>query len=257
VNRGLKTLNLLVGDGDWTLSNQEMLSNLPCFNLDSFTFNGYITPTVAQEVFPKIFSQKFPLANFTWTTGLGSYDPVGSLMSSLSNGIGKNSCLKTLDLAHNDSNATTITTLFEGIGASRIQRFDLPSFIDENGHDAPYAFSNEQTAAILRAVQSNPCFLECVPVDNPLPVDLAAAINNITKTRTPCLPDPACNVPVACSTPTRPPTPLSLSFWEGAIIGSVTGTILTALSALGIYAVRNCARSGESQSLLSATNIQA
>jgi len=46
-------------------------------------------------------------------------------------------------------------------------------------------------------------------------------------------------------------------FWEGVINGAVGGTILTALVALGIYAARTCARSGESQPLLSANNIQA
>ncbi len=257
VNHGLKTLNLnMMLPEHSMLAIQELTRNLPCFNLASFKVKGKITPAVAQDVFPKIFSQKFPLANFTWASFLTGYDPLGSIISPLSNGIGDNTCLKTLGLAQNAWNATTITSIFEGIGTSRIQRFELPDFVDENGRFAPYAFSENQTAAILESVQSNPCFLECVPVNNPLPSDLAAAIYNITKTRTPCQPDPACNVSVACSSPTPSPTPDSHAFWEGVANGAVGGAILTALAALGIYAARTCAKSGETQPLLPTQNIQ-
>jgi hypothetical protein len=257
VNRGLKTLNLEAADSTQAmLANREIFSNLPCFNLASFNFQGYLTPTDAQAIFPKIFSQKFPLANFSWNTGLGGYDPTGSLFSSLSTGIANSSCLKTLDLGSNIANESVTTALFEGIATSRIEQFILP----QNKNMVPYAFTKEQMAAILKSVQSNPCFLEAVPTGNPLPADLAAALNNITKTRTPCPPDPACNVPsVACQIPSppTPKTPFWTGFWGGALIGGVTGVVsAAALTALGMCASKHC-RSGETVPLLNQVNIQA
>jgi hypothetical protein len=162
--------------------------------------------------------------------------------------IASSPCLKTLDLAKSHFNARAITTLFvDRIAASRIERIHLPQFMDEKGMQAPYAFSNEQTASILGAVQSNPCLLECVPAGDPLPIDLAASIHNITKTRTPCQPDPACNVSLA-----SPPKPTPIfPDWVGGVAGGIAVLVTCAL-ALGVYFSRKCCwgSSGETEHLL-------
>jgi hypothetical protein len=249
VNRGLETLNLQMAFPYKVLATQELFSNLPCMNIHSLTFTSPIAPTAAPTVFSKIFSQKFPLATFSWNTCLDPVDDtVGSIISSLTNGLKDNSCLKTLDLSENSFNATTITTLFGGIAASKIKQFLLPQFVDENGNRSTYAFSDEQTAAILEAVRSNPCFLECLPTVDPLPEDLEAGIQNITKSRGPCPLDLECRVSKSCP---LPPVPHSYTFLEGSLIGGFTGAILTGLLALGSYAACNWRRqTGEEQPLL-------
>jgi hypothetical protein len=225
VNRGLRTFNLDVDNPFFQsyAGNLVFLSSLPCFNLDSLQFRGSVTSTAASTLFPEIFSQKFPLTYFSmfW---IPNHD-----ISSLSNGIGKNSCLKILDLSLNlFDNASIVTTLFGGIGASRIERLYLPVVLNSDN------FTNEQKSAVLRGVQSNPCFLECVTdPQSPFPKDLAAAIANITKNRTPCPLDPACSAPVSCVVPTLAPVPSS--YVEGiATTFSIASVAILALVIFGM-----------------------
>ena len=235
VNRGVQTLAIEFIDS--SLATQAFLSNVNCFNLSSLIIQGTMN-TAGAKALSNAFSQKFPLTSFTYADFPNNVLDSG-VIPTISNGIANNNCLKYLDFERLPLDLENITTLFKGIGSSKIENFIVPIPSSANN----YAFSDPQKTAILQAVQSNPCFLKYSPFVYPFPSDLAASIQNITQGRTPCPPDPQCAIAQSCATPI-PPSPASnftfTPFDEGLTIGIGSTVAAVSLVALGVFLFRKC-----------------
>jgi hypothetical protein len=235
VNRNLKSLTLDLGDTAPTAFRPSPMTRaaaelffqyLPCSNLSSIDL-GFIdisaTPKLANILANVPY---FPLKSLAFSWQVLDFPPT-SKFNLVTEGLGKNRCITTFIPGRN-------TGLSEEMMLSLFNAMNSSQTLSSIGvwSDSPFSFNANQTQIILNIIEQSPCFLNfynTIPNFPCFQPDLAAAIQNLTQGRLPCMRDPQCDIPLNnCTIPTTSPSSTSIiqnsTFQAGA--GGAGGLLL-------------------------------